>query len=803
MKRLNVLTHCIILTFLVESIAGESEVKRKIILSDDHKRKVDDGSYSGKVRMRMTRDTNEEMEKQALIIATAIKCEKPDSQPKRVFRHAGIHEEKHIQSNLDLWFEADCEIVPYSSESEETEGSGHQESKLKREIHASKLVRNGLERLEKLLETPEFHATAAALDSIYPVHRTRVSYVTNDPNLDSQLGHYNSIDLAEAWDIGAGSSDIVVQVIDTGLDMDHPDLQNNIWVNSGEICDNGVDDDNNGFVDDCNGYNHADDSGTELLGDGSHGSHCSGTIAADNDNGYYGAGVAGGKGGERGASLMTSVGFGTTAYTGFAEAMVYGADNGAHISSNSWGYTSPNVYDPDVLDAIDYAVGEGVIVVFAAGNDNDNSEYYPGCYDSVIGVAAVDNSGARASFSNYGSWVDISAPGVGIYSTVTVSDGYFASYSGTSMATPHVAGLLALGMGINPDKSVDETMSCLTSTATDIDDENDGFVGELGDGLINALGFATCMSEFTPTSKPTTATPTKSFEPTSACACTAFAELTIVTDRFPTETTWKIEANGDECGEYLQQGGPYAAQETGHQETILNLCENIDYTFTIFDSWGDGMCCIYGDGSYELVNANTVVASGGEYGASESTTFTATSVNPTSVPTSNKCNVENSNWIGDGFCDPAPYNSVECGWDGGDCCSQTCVDGIKSACGVVDYTCLDPMTSPPTSSPTNEPTSKPTAVPTTSFPTANPTPKPTATPSHRPTAKPTVPAPTPKPTLPVPTDDGACEDDASWYINSPRKSCNWVKKKRNSRCPKRGSGGRTGYEACPVTCYQC
>ena len=109
---------------------------------------------------------------------------------------------------------------------------------------------------------------------------------------------------------------------------------------------------------------------------------------------------------------MTSVVFGTSYTAGFAEALVYGADNGAHISSNSWGYTSPNVYDPDVLDAIDYAVGEGVIVVFAAGNDDSSECYYPGCYDNVIGVAAVDNDRERASFSNYGSWVDISAPGV-------------------------------------------------------------------------------------------------------------------------------------------------------------------------------------------------------------------------------------------------------------------------------------------------------------------------------------------------------------------------------------------------------
>ena len=136
---------------------------------------------------------------------------------------------------------------------------------------------------------------------------------------------------------------MVVQVLDTGLDLDHEDLHN-IWQNPGETdCSNGLDDDDNGFVDDCHGYNHADNhagdaSSGNYLGDGSHGSHCAGTIAADSNNGVGVAGVAGGDGTPgSGASLMISVGFGSTFTGGFAEALVYGADNGAQVSSNSSG----------------------------------------------------------------------------------------------------------------------------------------------------------------------------------------------------------------------------------------------------------------------------------------------------------------------------------------------------------------------------------------------------------------------------------------------------------------------------------
>ena len=190
------------------------------------------------------------------------------------------------------------------------------------------------------------------------------------------------------------------------------------------------------------------------------------------------------------------------------------------------------------------------------------------------------------------------------------------------MACPHVAGLLALGMGINPDKTVDGTLECLTSTATSLDNDNPNYVGMLGAGMIDASGFASCMKLLSPTATPTTATPTSSAMPTTSCICDSDAELTIVTDQYASETSWKIETDDESCGTYSEEGGPYADGETEYTHTLTNLCIGFSYTFTITDSWGDGVCCSNGDGSYNLMVGDEVVASGGEFGSEESTAFT-------------------------------------------------------------------------------------------------------------------------------------------------------------------------------------
>ena len=247
-------------------------------------------------------------------VAADLDCD--EHEPVRVFRPAGKHEAKHVAAGLHDWYAVKCSRAPEKAAA----------------------AKKTFDALTKFLDEADHDGVVV----VEPELEHALSWTPDDPLLGTQP-HYDAIRMPEAWDVVRGDASIVVQVLDTGIDMAHPDLQLNIWRNEGEICGNGVDDDGNGYVDDCHGYNHADDEGANLLGDHWHGTHCGGTIAADSNNGVGVAGVAGGDGAaDSGVKLMISVGFGNNGNIGgFAEALTYGADMGAQISSNSWGYTAP------------------------------------------------------------------------------------------------------------------------------------------------------------------------------------------------------------------------------------------------------------------------------------------------------------------------------------------------------------------------------------------------------------------------------------------------------------------------------
>ena len=258
-----------------------------------------------------------------------------------------------------------------------------------------------------------------------------------------------------------------------------------------------------------------------MSGHGNHGMHVAGTVAASSNNGIGVAGVAGGNGNSPGASILTVTFFGTASNGGMGSVsphngIRYAVDQGARIIQNSWGYTAefPN-FSGVVRDAIDYAVNQGAIVTFAAGNDNSDGYWWPARYDKVMAVAAIQtgNSGtgrARASFSNYGDWVDISAPGVSVYS---LSQTGYTYLSGTSMACPHVSGLLALGFSVWPDLTKAQAENCLYTTAVNIDSANPNYIDELGAGFIDANAFLECVKALAPTQQPT-ASPVQ--DPTAA-----------------------------------------------------------------------------------------------------------------------------------------------------------------------------------------------------------------------------------------------------------------------------------------------
>ena len=274
----------------------------------------------------------------------------------------------------------------------------------------------------------------------------------NDPYYSKLYGLNNTgqnggtpdadVDAKEAWNTTTGAQGTVVAVIDEGVDTSHPDLRGNIWVNADEVPNNRVDDDRNGYVDDVHGYDFAhDDASVYDAADGDdHGTHVAGTIAAQGDNGTGITGV------DWQASIMVCKFMGPNGgYTSDAiEALNYAVANGAKISNNSWsgGGTDSLKY------AISRADAAGHLLVAAAGNDgsnNDSKPVFPVNYDNVniISVAATDDRDTLASFSNFGATtVDLSAPGVNILSTLPGNR--YGSYSGTSMATPHVTGVAAL-----------------------------------------------------------------------------------------------------------------------------------------------------------------------------------------------------------------------------------------------------------------------------------------------------------------------------------------------------------------------
>lgn len=296
---------------------------------------------------------------------------------------------------------------------------------------------------------------------VSPDCRVDVMNTPNDPRLAEQNSHA-LIDISRAWQTTTGSKKIIVAISDTGVDHTHEDLRANMWVNTAEANGRpGVDDDGNGFIDDIHGYDHAENDGDPRPGISNHGTHVAGIVGATGNNGRGVVGV------NWNVSLMGLKGWEDDQAGGLISALVegiyYAVDNGAHIINMSWGI--PGTSSQALLDAFSYAKNNGVLMVVAAGNNALNAqEFYPANVPSAFTVGSYsENFDNISNFSNWGTGLDILAPGEFIMSTVFPSEGYYGRLSGTSMAAPKVAGLAALMLSVNPTLSLQQLETLLKS----------------------------------------------------------------------------------------------------------------------------------------------------------------------------------------------------------------------------------------------------------------------------------------------------------------------------------------------------
>lgn len=456
----------------------------------------------------------------------------------RLFPSCGRFEARTRKEGLDRWFIAKYdETVPAKEVAEMLSGC------------------DGVEVIEYSIPTAvSAYSKATAAENEEPVTTRAYSSARNTPfpfneSVRSQRmqWHYNNTgnvyanstvvgadaDVYAAWQLCTGNPDVIVAVVDQGVKYDHEDLAANMWVNKGEIPDNGIDDDGNGYIDDVHGFNFTDNKGKlTFSAENMHGTHVAGTIAAVNNNGVGVNGIAGGSGNGDGVRIMSceTLGASESGNSGGGlgaqvRAIKYAADNGAVICQNSWGYTAGALSKNDwtrgnysaLADAIHYFIkyagldenGEqegpmaGGIVIFAAGNDASNELCYPASDEAVVSVAATSWLGTPSYFTNYGKWVSLSAPGGdlslnstygGVYSTSVAGDGgsAYEGINGTSMACPHVSGACALAVswyyGAEKKKGLTNEMlkEALLSSVTPVDPFCDApYFGNMGAGSLD------------------------------------------------------------------------------------------------------------------------------------------------------------------------------------------------------------------------------------------------------------------------------------------------------------------------------
>lgn len=441
------------------------------------------------------------------------------SKMERVFPYGGKFEPRMRKAGLHLWYDIEFdETIPVS-----------------RAISDFSDI-PGVEIVEPILQIKRLgdEEEVIPVENLDQIKTLATGSPFNDPGLSLQWHYHNEgnlpnsvagadINLYEAWKVTTGSREVIVAVVDGGIDYNHEDLRDNVWINEDEQTGN-RDLDNNGYAGDVYGWNFVSNISTIIPH--SHGTHVAGTIAAVNNNGKGVCGIAGGSGALDGVRVMSCQIFEPSNDPGgkskgsqnTPRAIVYGANNGAVICQNSWGYVfeqgSTPYLNESIKAAIDYFIEyagmdengnqvgpmKGGIVIFSAGNDDSDRDAYPAKYEKIVSVASMAPDFVKAYYSNYADWVDITAPGGSyryggkyndacpVYSTIPGNA--YGYKQGTSMACPHVSGVAALvvsafGAG-HPGFTPEDLKALLLENAGDIDQYNPAYRGRLGVGYLDA-----------------------------------------------------------------------------------------------------------------------------------------------------------------------------------------------------------------------------------------------------------------------------------------------------------------------------
>ncbi|MEY3867515.1 MAG: hypothetical protein RLZZ338_1406 [Cyanobacteriota bacterium] len=321
------------------------------------------------------------------------------------------------------------------------------------------------ERYAKSVSSPnQFNSISGyglinAADAVAQATGEQIPLLNSPKNQGNNWGQ-SIIHAPEVWNTGYTGEGVVVAVLDSGVDYTHPDLINNIWQNTTEITNNGIDDDQNGFVDDLTGWDFVSQDNTPM-DEKKHGTHVAGIIAGENNN----IGVTGIAYHAKIMPIRVLDENGTGSINNFVKGIHYAVDNGANIINISMATSQP---DSQLQDAIEYAEGKGVLVVMAAGNNGASEPEYPAKYAQNVGIAvgSLALNGRIATASNRAGETPLNylvAPGVNIYSTVP--DNQYKKLSGTSMATPFVAGVAALMLSANHSLTPNQIKEILIRSA--------------------------------------------------------------------------------------------------------------------------------------------------------------------------------------------------------------------------------------------------------------------------------------------------------------------------------------------------